>query len=204
MTQSVLRVALLAASIGLTACAARPEFDLSEQDRQTLDSVQAYLNGLDRLQASFVQAGTDGPGGGEIWLERPGRLRMDYAAPRKTVVASGGRLTMADLSTGAVTTFPVSNTPLAILLRDPVTLSGPVQVTSLRRMGGVLQLTLVQRDAAHRGTLSLDFQEHPLALYALTLTDATGRVDDLRLSHVERPAQIAPATFEPPPVYAPK
>lgn len=195
---------LLAMAGVLASCAGTPSPNFSVLDRRTIQEVAQYLNERPRLQADFDESGTDGQASGRLWLDRPGRLRVDYLSPStRVLVANHGRLSMADLSTGASTTLPVASTPLGILLSDTVALSGAVRVTSVRRRSDVLQVSLIDTGSSAGGTLTLDFRETPLALIGVTVQDRSGRLSDYVLKDVTEPASIDEAKFEPPPVFAP-
>ena len=88
------RTLILMATATLTACATSPpDLQLSDDERNEVTQIGQYLNGLNSFQANFFQTGAFGDGTGTVWLDRPGRLRMDYAGSNaKTVVANNGRL----------------------------------------------------------------------------------------------------------------
>lgn len=188
----------------LAGCAGTSPATLSGDDRRTVQAVEAYLDDRPRLQADFDESGADGPAGGTLWLDRPGRLRVDYLSPvRKTLVAKDGRLTIADLSTGASTTLPVADTPLGILLPAKVALSGAVRVVAIRRRDGVLLISLDEPGSRGGGVLTLDFREAPLALIGLSVQDRAGRLNNFVLKDITEPASIDQAKFDAAPVFIP-
>ena len=65
---------------------------------RTLARIEAYLNGLDTLRASFVQINPDGgTATGELYYERPDKMRLDYDPPsRLLIVANGWKLVYHD------------------------------------------------------------------------------------------------------------
>ncbi|HET8997293.1 MAG TPA: outer membrane lipoprotein carrier protein LolA [Acetobacteraceae bacterium] len=181
----------------LTACAMTPQpAVLSADDRTALTQVSAYLNNLQRFQATFTQSGPQGVERGEVWLDRPGRMRVEYTAPGpETILANHGQLLVVNPSTGATTTMPVSRTPLDILLRSEIPLSGPVTVTALRREPGLLSVSLAKTDAPRQGTLTLRFSANPLALRGVIIQDRSGRVTALALQDIVRNPRFAPDQF---------
>ena len=182
---------------GLAACARTPQpAVLSANGQVALAQVSAYLNNLQKFRADFTQTGAKGLEKGVVWLYRPGRLRVEYTYPgSETILANRGELLIVNPATGATTTMPVSKTPLDILLRANIPLTGPVTVTSLRRQPGLLSVTLVKTDAPGQGTLTLTFGANPLTLRGLTIEDRTGRVTSLALEHIVRNPHFAPDQF---------
>jgi outer membrane lipoprotein-sorting protein len=185
-------------AIGLSGCGAlrvaAPA--LGTNDQATISTAQSYLDQLRAFRARFTQSGADGYAEGNVWLARPGRLRVDYISPRpKLLLANRGRLLLADQTTGATTTMPVSNTPLDILLADKIDLSGAVTVTSVQRFDTTFQLTLVKSNAPSQGRLTLQFEDAPLALIGVVVQDSAGHTNTLRLSDMVRDPSIDPSIF---------
>ena len=74
-----------AAALAIVAAApASAQSNLSAEDQATLRQAQAYLTGLTAAQGNFIETG---PGGqqrtGKFWLQRPGKMRFEYADPAK-------------------------------------------------------------------------------------------------------------------------
>jgi outer membrane lipoprotein-sorting protein len=54
---------------------------------------------------------------GQLILKRPGRVRFEYAKPSTLLIVGDGRaLTMIDYSVKQVSTWPIGNSPLSVLL----------------------------------------------------------------------------------------
>ncbi len=190
-----------AAAVALAGCMATPTPSptLSRQDQADIARVTTYLNAIPRFEAHFTQTGAFGPGAGLVWLDRPGHLRLDYAGPgARVMIIAGGRVTILDRSNGAITTQPVSRTPLGILLTPTIALDGPVTVGSLLHQGSDLSLTLTKTGQAGQGSLALDFTDAPLALRSVTLTDPYRRTLTLFLSGIDTAPTLTPALFAPP------
>ena len=185
-------------AIGLAGCGAMRVAApaLGGDDQATIATAQTYLDQLRAFRADFTQSGADGDAAGNVWLSRPGRLRVDYLAPRpKLLLANHGRLLLADQTTGATTTMPVSNTPLDILLADKIDLSGAVTVTSVQRFDTTFQLTLVKSNAPSQGRLTLQFAAAPLQLIGVVVQDSAGHTNTLRLTDMVRDPSIDPSIF---------
>lgn len=198
MPRRALAASALIAAAFLAGCATPTA--VSGSDAAPARAAQTYVNGITRLSAHFTQTGTDGAGDGFVWLERPGRLRVDYARPRpKLMLANHGRLLLADRLSGAVTTTPLSRTPLDILLAPSIPFDGPVTVTSVQQAPGVLAVSLVKTAVPNEGRLTLQFATAPMALTGLVVQDASGRTDTLALDGVRTnaAADAGDYTFRP-------
>lgn len=159
----------------LATAAPRPA-DLGEQDSADLARVEAYLNGIDTLRARFLQVSSDGGyAEGDLYIDRPGNMRIDYDPPVPViVVASGSWLIYLDTKLEQVTHIPVGSTPAGILLHETVKLSGDVTVTAFERQADALRVTLVRTKDPAEGSLTLVFSDRPLVLRKWSVIDAQG------------------------------
>ena len=159
---------------------------LDDADAATIHQVEAYLNGLTSLRAHFLQiAQNNATATGTMWLVRPGRMRFQYDPPSPLLlVASHGLVVLRDNKLNETDNLPVGRTPLGLLLRDRISLSGDVTVTGFSHQGGVIQITLVKTAAPGDGSLTLVLEDHPLALTGWSVVDAQGRETRVRLSGV--------------------
>lgn len=168
----------------LAGCVAVPTPDtLNDADRAALARIQAYLNAIHTLTARFAQPVDDGQMTGTVWIQRPGRLRLEYDPPsRAFLVAAHGRVVFSNDETGLQSGMPLARTPLAILLAQQIELSGAVTVVSLHRKPDHLDLTLRSTEHPGQGRMTLEFSDAPLALQGLEMVDSHGSSTRLQLS----------------------
>lgn len=171
---------------------------LSERDRADLARVEAYLNALSTLRARFRQIADNGAAAeGTAWIWRPGRMRFEYDPPEPLLlVADAGQFLMYDRELRAPTTLPISQTPLAILLRREVRLSGDVTVTGIERSGGFLRVTMFRTSEPMEGRLTLVFQPDPLELRQWAVMDSQRRETRVTLSRIETGLRFPAGLFQ--------
>ena len=181
----------------LAACQSVPNQPPPENTAE-INRVQAYLNGIETLQARFVQIWPNGTTSkGTLWMDRPGRLRLQYAPPTPlTLVAAQGTLLIYNTSNQGTTTMPLARTPLSMLLAPTIDLSGPVTVTNVQNTPGSLALTLVRSDAPRQGSLTLAFSRTPLTLRSIRLVDAEAHVTDLTLLALYPNVPVSASLFQ--------
>ena len=168
------------------------------QDAADLAQIEAYLNGIHTLKAHFLQVAPNGAlSQGNAWLERPGRMRFDYAPPAPfLLLAHNGQLTFQDRSINQISQVPLSFTPLGILLADHISLSKDVKVVGFQRLPGQLEVTLVRSGSPRDGSLTLLFTVNPLALRQWTVVDAQRRETRVTLYNVEQGVALDPKLFQ--------
>ncbi|MHA1113068.1 MAG: LolA family protein [Alphaproteobacteria bacterium] len=166
-------------------------------DTETRARIEAYLNDLDTLKARFIQVSDSGNvAQGTLYMDRPGRMRIDYDPPAKVVlVADGIFLIHIDYALESVTHLPLSSTPAYFFLRDEVRLDGEVTVTAFERGAGVLRLTLVESDEPEAGALMLTFSDRPLELRQWTVIDPQGARTSVSLIGLRTGMALDPEIF---------
>ena len=112
---------------------------------------------------------------GELYLERPGRLRFEYDPPHPALlIADGLTLLYYDRELEQATFLPLRETPLWFLLREQVDLTDEIQVISLERELGRVKLSLREESSGTDGRIILVFSERPFALHSWEILDAQG------------------------------
>ncbi len=156
---------------------------LTAQDQSDLQRIESYMNAMPPVRAEFVQQTSDGQVfNGQFWLQRPGRLRFEYAPPNNNyIVADGAFIHFWDAKMHNATDAPIGQTLADFILKDHITFDNDVIVTGVQRQSGLLYVTLVQSADPNAGSLTLVFEDQPLQLRQWTVTDPTGRTSNVTL-----------------------
>lgn len=174
-----------------------PNFTAAEQSIM-VKKIETYLNNITTLESRFTQLNNDGTiDSGKFYLWRPGRLRFEYDAPKSDyIVADGLLIHYWDHGVKNYSNAPIGSTLAEFLLRKKITLSGDLDVVSLRRpQAGKLVLTLQQRDNPEAGDVRLLFNENPMQLTKWRVTDGTGAITETELSHIKTDHRISATLF---------
>lgn len=162
-----------AAAFGWAGTAAAAEIPLDELSR--------YLTSLRTLDAKFTQVNADGSiSTGTLKLKRPGRIRFEYDSPDDPsggalVVAGGGQLAIFDpASNEGPTIYPLSRTPLSLILAPKVDLSTARMVVDHAADATSTTVTAQDPDHPEYGTIQLVFTANPTELRQWVVTDDTG------------------------------
>jgi outer membrane lipoprotein-sorting protein len=198
------KIAILAAvffSLTLSAAprAAEQVAALTPADQATVAKVQEALNSIHTLKSHFVQASSNGSVvEGELYLSRPGKLRINYQPPAKMqLVVQGGYLIQVDLKLGTLTYIPLSRTPAAMLVQDDLRLGGDkVSVTGIARANGLIHVGMVQPGKEDEGSLTMTFNEGNLALRQWSVVDAQGVETRVTLTDPQVNTALDPHVFD--------
>jgi outer membrane lipoprotein-sorting protein len=166
-------------------------------DKADIARVEAYLNGIRTMTSHFVQvAPNGGVAEGTIWLQRPGKMRIEYDPPVQDILVATGRVLIHyDGELNEPSYLPQTSSPAAFLLRDRIALSGDVKVAKIERKGNQLLVDVVQTDDAEKGALHLVFTDNPLALRQWVVTDAAGKNTEVTLVDPKFNLAIDPVKF---------
>ncbi len=169
------RRALLLALAGLPlAAAALP----AAAQGVNVSAINTYLTGLRSAQGRFRQTNPNGSTQpGTFYLSRPGRIRFEYETPPGAlVIADGNWVGVFDpKSNRNPTRYPLSRTPLSILLRDQISLAEPGLVLGATRDAQGTHITVVDPRAPQEGRMVMSFSETPIRLRQWEITTRTGQ-----------------------------
>ncbi|QDH17649.1 LolA family protein [Swingsia samuiensis] len=171
---------------------------LRPTDQGWIARIQDQLGEIVTLQARFQQTAPDGKvTTGIAFLDRPGRMRFAYDKPSPLLlVANDGKVVFQDKSIDQVTAMPLNQTPLGLLLRPDLKLSGDVTVSGFIHQNGQIHLQLQKTSSPGEGTLTLQFSETPLAFQGWTVVDAQGRMTRIALSDIHTGGTLSQSLFK--------
>ena len=160
--------------------------ELSERDRADLARVETFLNGIQSLQARFTQLSEEGGiAEGNFFMERPGRLRFEYAPPSPIlIVATGRTVIFYDSELGQVSRIGIDRTPLGFLVAETFSFAGDLQVDAVKRQPGALFIAVHDTRRPLEGSITMVFTDQPLQLRQWQVTDAQGKRTTIALFDV--------------------
>ena len=177
-----------------------PAAQLNEQDLKDVHRIEAYLTGIKSLKARFQQFSQNG--GliyGNIYLRRPGRLRIEYDPPVPVlIVADGTWASFYDTELDQLNQAPLGSTPAWFLLRDPVSLTDGVTITSLKRAPGAMQIEMYQTRDPDAGLVRLIMTDDPIELRQWYIVDGSGKEVHVGLDKVEIGLPLSNNLFDTP------
>jgi len=159
MKHFVFALALGATALASTAATAAEKLSLNE--------ISAYLNSFATAEAAFTQVNDDGSlSTGKLFIRRPGKVRFEYAPPHNgLVLAEAGTVAIMDpKSNQPPETYPLSRTPLSIILARRVNLAAANMVVA-HGFDGVSTIVRAQDPKnPDYGSIELMFTDSPVQL----------------------------------------
>ncbi|MGD0191082.1 MAG: outer membrane lipoprotein carrier protein LolA [Rhizomicrobium sp.] len=195
-----------ASALSLSLGGAVPDFrhEMSDRDKADLDRVSAYLNSIHTMKAAFEQRGPDGQvDEGMFYIEKPGRMRFQYAAPNPTLVVSdGSTVAVQNRKLDTVDRYPIWSTPLSLILSDDVNLKKNPEIAGVDHQPGELIVDARSHSSKMNGNITLVFVEPTLELRQWTVVDAQGLATTVTISDVKQGVALDPTLFEIPQTHA--
>ncbi len=191
------KLASLAAVIIIASAPAQSAAALSQDDEATVARVSAYLNGVRSFEARFIQVSQNGNiAEGRIYIQRPGRMRIEYKPPVPLLIVSTGKiLILYDRQLDQVTHLPLSASPASFLLADKIRFSGRIRVIGVKRLNGRIYVSLTERGRPDKGSLHLVFVTKPLKLREWIVIDAQRRRTKVVLIDIREGVKLDPKLF---------
>jgi outer membrane lipoprotein-sorting protein len=160
-------------------------YPLTNEDKAVLGRIESYLTGIHTITADFIQAAPNGDiSTGKFYLDRPGKLRMEYAPPMPVLmVANGSYIVYYDKELDQVSRILLESTLVGFLAREKVRFDNTVIITGMQRENNVLRVSLVQSEHPKDGALTLEFSDNPLAIHNIVIKDSAGQVTTVALNN---------------------
>ncbi len=189
-SRRMMRRLALAATLALAALPAAAQ-------QLSLQEISGYLNSLQTATGGFTQVNADGSlSEGTFYLKRPGRVRFEYGDNSGLFVAGGGQVAVFDAASNeGPQRFPLSETPLSIILADNVDLSRAGMVTGHTSDGTTTTVTAQDPQHPDYGSIQLVFTAAPVELRQWIVTDSTGTPTTVILNDLQSGVQIGDRAF---------
>ena len=146
-------------------------------EKINVEDLSAYLNALTTLRAGFTQISSDNSlSTGALYIKRPGRARFEYDPPNNALIlAVGGQLAIFDPQGNTEPErYPLSKTPLSLILADKINLAQDRMVTGHEYDGISTILTVQDPDFPERGIIRLVFTGPSPQLRQWVIKDQNG------------------------------
>lgn len=192
-----LAAVLIIALASTQGTSAQGAASLKPEEKATVAQVSAYLNGIRSFQARFIQVSQNGGiAEGRIYIQRPGRMRIEYKPPVPLLIVSTGKiLILYDRKLDQVTHLPLSASPASFLLADKIRFSGRIRVIGVKRLNGRIYISVAEKGRPDKGSLHLMFVTKPLKLREWIVIDAQRRRTKVVLIDIREGVKLDPKLF---------
>jgi len=200
--------AIWAGAVGLTAfvqpslfaptAEAAKDAELTPEDLTQVNKVSGFFNGFQTLTGQFAQVGPRGNvSNGVFYISKPGKMRFEYNPPSPYLIVSDGTwVVIKNKKNQRTDHYPLSATPLKLVLSNQVDLAKQAKILNVRVEGGSIVLTLADKNRAVPGQLALIYSEEKATIEQWTVIDGEGRRTTISLTGISAGAQHDASLFK--------
>lgn len=163
----------------------------------SVQKIADHFSGVRTMTGEFVQFGPKGEQtGGKFFIERPGKIRFNYdgksgfrvISDGKSVVINNQKLRTWDL-------YPLSKTPLKLLLDDRIDLSSD-KVKGVKEEPDLTTIQLADKSVFGNSRIAMMFDPKSYELRQWTITDAQGKDTTVMIFNVQQGVNIDKGLFK--------
>ena len=155
-----------------------------------ISRAEAWFDDISTMKADFIQVASDGTTAtGELHLRRPHRMKIIYDLDEPLILLTTPVWLHVDRPREkTVTSYPINETPLSLILREDVELRSSDFTTRHVVRDGITRITLTRETGRAAGELILEFTDKPFELRRWTVRDAadvttTVTLQNMRFGH---------------------
>lgn len=162
----------------------------------TAQKIADHFSSVRSMTGEFVQFGPRGEQtGGKFYLQRPGKIRFNYdGSSNFQVIADGQSVVILNKKMRTSDLYPLSKTPLKLLLSERIDLSGD-KVRSVKEEDDLTTIQLADKSVFGNSTITMMFDPKTYELRQWTITDAQGKDTTVMIFNVKEGVNFAADTF---------
>ena len=138
--------------------------------------IENFFKNLVTLEADFIQVGPSGNvSNGKLYLDLPGKLRIDYNKPNNLLITSQGFwIVIQDRQSQTTNNIPVKSSPFSVLLENKLILKNENFTTEYSLSSGIITFKIKSQKKDTRESLIMEFSEKPFSLKKWIISDTFG------------------------------
>lgn len=188
------------AGLGAVALQAAPGLALIEDAHAASGAAQKiadHFSGVKTMAGEFVQFGPRGEQtGGKFYIQRPGKIRFNYdGSGNFRVTADGTSVAIENRKLRTMDVYPLSKTPLKMLLDDRIDLSGN-RVKSVKEEDDLTTIQLGDKQIFGNSKITMMFDPSSYELRQWTITDAQGKDTTVMIFNTKQDVAIDDSLFK--------
>ena len=172
------------------------ELSASPKTENNFNAVKEYLKNLNTLEASFIQISSDGDiKRGKIFLNLPGKLRIDYIEPDDLLITSNGFwLTVQNKKLKQTNNIPLERTPLNLFLNKKFNFEDNSNI-KFKIENNVITLTFFEDQKESK--FELEFNSNPIRLRKWVIIDEFENQTSVMLQNIKLDIKLSNKIFVP-------
>ncbi|WHA41340.1 outer membrane lipoprotein carrier protein LolA [Agrobacterium larrymoorei] len=187
---------LFSAAAAFAAFQPMSAFAQGAAEGATAQKIANHFSSVKTMMGEFVQFGPRGEQtGGKFYIARPGKLRFNYEDPSPMrVIADGRNVVIGNMKLKTWDLYPLSKTPLSLLLSDKIDLSNQ-KVRDVKEESDLITIVLGDKSVFGDSTITLMFDPKTFDLRQWTTTDAQNKDTTVMIFNVQSGVSLDDKVF---------
>ena len=159
---------------------------------------ETWFNKIRTISADFVQVASDGTSAeGKLAFRRPSSMKITYGkGDELQLITSSVWLHVDRPDERLLTSYPISETPLSLILADKVSLRiDGYETLVLPTVAGIVRIQIAKDGGEGAGRLTLEFSEKPFQFRRWVVLDVAGIETSVTLQNITYDQPIANEVF---------
>jgi len=161
--------------------------------------IETFFKNLATLEADFIQVSPSGNvSNGKIYLDLPGKLRIDYKNPNNLLITSKGFwIVIQDRETKTTNNIPVKSSPFSIFLENEPFLKNKNFKIEYSIDTGIITLKIKSIKKDKPEALIIEFSEKPFNLKKWIISDIFGEKTTVLIQNAKYNNKLSHLLFFP-------
>lgn len=188
--------AAVSAVVVTSSFSTNAEARIGKNDKKAVAQISKHFSSVPSMAGEFIQFGPNGEQtGGKFYLQRPGKIRFDYAKPSPILVKADGKtvgINNKKLKTWDF--YPLRKTPLRLLLSDRIDVNDK-SIKSVKREADLTTVVLGNKSIFGDSKITLMFDPKNYELRQWTITDDQGKDTSVMIFNVKKNVKLSKKLF---------
>jgi len=172
------------------------EARVGKKDKKAIAQISKHFSSVPSMAGEFIQFGPNGEQtGGKFYLQRPGKIRFDYAKPSPILVKADGKtvgINNKKLKTWDF--YPLRKTPLRLLLSKRIDVNDK-SIKSVKQEADLTTVVLGNKSVFGDSKITLMFDPKNYELRQWTITDDQGKDTSVMIFNVKKNVKLSKRLF---------
>lgn len=180
----------------LICSVAMPIAAAANDKKQAINAISNHFKTVPTMTGEFIQFGPNGEQtGGTFYINRPGKMRLDYEKPSPLKLISNGKtLAVSNSKLKTSNYYPLKKTPLSLLLSNRLKLNDKA-IRSVEANEDITTIVLGDKKIFGDSEITLLFDPENQDLRQWTIKDPQGKETSVMLFNVQKNIKISRTKF---------
>lgn len=157
----------------------------SKSKADKIDKIAHFLEKFSTLTANFIQINNSGESlSGKIFIQRPGKLRIDYDDPNPNLIISDSlRLAHINRDIPYINIYSLKQLPIRMLLSNDFSMSN-YPILNYKENNKVVEIEISKKNEEDLGSIILVFEDSPVKLKKWIIKEVNNTKTEIYLSNL--------------------